>query len=67
MVVVPVVPESVRALLKMLVPEKVLLSIRRVEDAEEPPEGHVVRHVSPVRQNVVAERTEVLAVVEMLG
>jgi hypothetical protein len=51
--------------LKVSVPEKVLLSERRVEEAE--PVGHVVRHVSPVRQNVVADNTEVLAVVVMLG
>ena len=54
-------------LVQELMPEKVLLSERSVEEAELPPEGHVVRQVSPVRQKVVADNTEVLAVVVMLG
>jgi hypothetical protein len=39
---------------RTLFPEKVLLSARRVEEAELPAVGQVLRHVSPIKQIVVA-------------
>ena len=67
MVVVPVVFVSESGWEKMFDPEKVLLSESSVEEAADAKLGHVVLHVSPVRQNVVADNTDVLAVVLVLG
>ena len=53
-------PKLEEALVKEFIPEKVLLSERRVEEALEPSAGHAVRQ-SLVRQIVVADRAVVEA------
>lgn len=50
---------------KTFLPIQVLLSERRVEDADELPEGHVVLQISPVKHMVVALNTVELALCKL--